>query len=42
MLINTIKKALRQGSVGLTRHRVDLISRLVCPSAFGQYEKTRV
>ena len=30
MLINTIKKALRQGSVGLTRHRVDLISRLVC------------
>ena len=27
---NTIKKALRQGPVGLTRHRVDLISRLVC------------
>ncbi len=30
MLINTLKKALRQGPVSLTRHRIDLISRLVC------------
>ncbi len=30
MLIHTIKKALTQGSVSLTRHRIDLISRLVC------------
>ena len=30
MLIHTLKKALTQGSVSLTRHRIDLISRLVC------------
>ena len=30
MLIHTIKKALTQGSVSLTRHRIDLIRRLVC------------
>ena len=30
MLIHTLKKALMQGSVSLTRHRMDLISGLVC------------
>ena len=30
MLIHTLKKALTQGPVSLTRHRIDLISRLVC------------
>ena len=30
MLIRTLKKALTQGPVSLTRHRIDLISRLVC------------
>ncbi|MCY4433140.1 MAG: IS4 family transposase [bacterium] len=30
MLIHTIKKALMQGPVSLTRHRIDLISGLVC------------
>ncbi len=30
MLIHTLKKALTQGSVSLTRHRIDLIRRLVC------------
>ena len=30
MLIHTLKKALMQGSVSLTRHRIDLISGLVC------------
>ena len=30
MLIHTLKKALMQGQVSLTRHRIDLISRLVC------------
>ena len=30
MLIHTLKKALMQGSVSLTRHRIDLISSLVC------------
>ena len=30
MLIHTLKKALTQGSVSLTRHRIDLMSRLVC------------
>ena len=30
MLINMLKKALRQGATPLTRHRIDLISRLVC------------
>ena len=30
MLIHTFKKALTQGLVLLTRHRIDLISRLVC------------
>ena len=30
LLIHTLKKALTQGSVSLTRHRIDLISRLVC------------
>ena len=30
MLIHTLKKALMQGSVSLTRHRMDLISSLVC------------
>ena len=30
MLIHTIKKALMQGPVSLTRHRIDLMSRLVC------------
>ena len=30
MLIHTLKKALMQGTVSLTRHRMDLISGLVC------------
>ena len=30
MLIHTFQKALAQGPVCLTRHRIDLISRLVC------------
>lgn len=30
MLIHTLKKALMQGSVSLTRHRIDLISGLMC------------
>ena len=30
MLIHTLKKALLQGTVSLTRHRIDLISGLVC------------
>ena len=30
MLIHTLKKALTQGPVSLTRHSIDLISRLVC------------
>ncbi len=30
MLIHTLKKALMQGSVSLTRHRLDLMSGLVC------------
>ena len=30
MLIHTLKKALTQGAIPLTRHRIDLISRLVC------------
>ena len=30
MLIHTLKKVLMQGSVSLTRHRMDLISGLVC------------
>ena len=30
MLIHTLKKALMQGSVSLTRYRIDLISGLVC------------
>lgn len=30
MLIHTFQKALAQGPVSLTRHRIDLISRLVC------------
>ena len=30
MLIHTLKKALTQGPVPLTRHRIDLISRFVC------------
>ena len=44
MLIHTLKKALMQGSVSLTRHRMDLISGLVCAlmQVRGQSEKTRV
>ena len=46
MVIHTLKQALMQESVSLTRHRIDLISGLVCAlagaSAFGQSEKTRV
>ena len=30
MLIHTLKKALMQGPVSLTRHRIDLMSGLVC------------
>ena len=30
MLIHTLKKALTQGQVSLTRHRIDLMNRLVC------------
>ena len=30
MLIRTLKKALMQGTVSLTRHRIDLLSGLVC------------
>ena len=30
LLIHTLKKALTQGPVSLTRHRIDLIRRLVC------------
>lgn len=30
MLINMLKKALRQGATPLTHHRIDLMSRLVC------------
>ena len=30
MLIHTLKKALMQGTVSLTRHRIDLLSGLVC------------
>ena len=30
MLIHMLKKALMQGSVSLSRHRMDLISGLVC------------
>jgi hypothetical protein len=31
MFIHTLKQALKQAEVDLTDHRIDLISRLVCP-----------
>ena len=40
-----LKKALTQGPVSLTRHRIDLISRLVCALIQVRsvhYEETRV
>ena len=41
MLVHTIRKALMQGPISLTRHRIDLISGLyAAASEFGQSEKT--